>query len=119
MAAVAPHARAETPAVSEPRVRPRPRREPRPRIARGVVWIVVIGVLLAGVVFMNVAELRLNIRLDKLGSERTQLRSDIAELASKVSSAQAAGRIQAQARRDLGVIPASAAETTFLDLPAK
>ncbi len=121
MAAVAPSARTKAPADPEgrPRPRPRPRAERRPRVASGVVWIVVIGALLAGVVFMNVAVLRLNIRLDQLGRDRTRLRSDNAELASKLSSAQAAGRIQAQARRDLGVIPASAAETTFLDLPAK
>ena len=88
-------------------------------MASGVVWIVVIGALLAGVVFMNVAVLRLNISLDKLGRERTQLQSDNARLASNYSSLQAAGRIQAQARKDLHVIPASAAETTFLDLPPK
>ena len=88
-------------------------------MASGVAWIVVIGALLAGVVFLNVAVLRLNIRLDKLGTERTQLQSDNATLASRLSSGLAAGRIQAQARKDLHVIPASAAETTFLDLPAK
>ena len=41
--------------------------ERRPRVAGGVVWIAVIGVLLAGVVFMNVAVLRLNISLDQVG----------------------------------------------------
>ena len=81
--------------------------------------IVVIGALLAGVVAVNVAVLRLNISLDKAGQERTRLRSDIQSLASEVSSAQAAGRIQAQAQRDLGVVPADANNTTFIRLPAR
>ena len=112
MAAVAPQAR-ESPAPSG--VRPRSRPERRPRVASGVVWIVVIGALLAGVVAMNVTVLRLNIRLDKLGRERTQLQTDVAELSSQLSSAQAAARIQAQAR-GVGLVPASAADTTFVDL---
>jgi cell division protein FtsL len=81
------------------------------------VWIVVIGALLVGVVFMNVAVLRLNITLDQLGRDRTRLQADNAALASQLSSAQAAARIQAQARTELHVIPALAGDTTFLDLP--
>ena len=119
MAAVAPNARAVAPAAPAARPRPASRAERRPRMASGVIWIAAVGALLAGVVFMNVAVLRLNIGLDQLGRDRTRLRADNAELASKLSSAQAAARIQAQARKDLGVVPASAAETTFLDLPAK
>jgi outer membrane murein-binding lipoprotein Lpp len=116
VAAVAPHARTEAPAVPVPaRPRPRQRAERRPRVASGVVWIAIIGVLLAGVVFMNVAVLRLNIRLDQLGRDRTRLRADVAQLSSELSSAQAAARIQAQAR-GLGLVQARAAETTYLDL---
>jgi hypothetical protein len=84
-------------------------------VASGVVWIAVIGALLAGVVFMNVAVLRLNISLDQLGRDRARLRADTAELASELSSAQAAARIQAQAR-GLGLVQARAAETTYLEL---
>ena len=124
MAAVAPQpravAQAETaPAVeAPPRPRPRPRRrvERRPRVASGVIWIAVIGVLLVGVVFMNVAVLRLNIRLDQLGRDRAGLRADNAQLASQLSSAQAAARIQALARKELGVQPALAQETTYVRL---
>jgi cell division protein FtsL len=109
MAAVAPQVQAE--AV----VRPRPRAE-QPRVARGVVWIVVIGVLLVGVVFMNVVVLRMNIRLDHLGRDRARLRDDNAALASNISSEIAAARIQAQARKDLGVVPADPSGTVYLDL---
>lgn len=122
MAAVAPQPRARADAVAPveapPRPRPRPRRraERRPRVASGVVWIAVIGVLLAGVVFLNVAVLRLNIQLDQRGRDRARLRADNAQLASELSSAQAAARIQALARKELGVQPALAQETTYIRL---
>ncbi len=85
-------------------------------MASGVLLIAIIGALLVGVVFMNVAVLRLNIRLDQLGRDRTRLRGDVAELSSRLSSAQAAARIQAQAL-GIGLQPAKAAETSFVDLP--
>jgi cell division protein FtsL len=115
MAAVAPQVRAEP---VQPVVRRRARPD-QPRVAGGVVWIVVIAVLLAGVVFMNVVVLRMNISLDRLGRERAQLQGDNAALASNVSSELAAARIQAQARKDLGVVPADPSETVYVDLPAR
>ena len=75
-----------------------------------------IGVLLAGVVAVNVAVLRLNIQLDQAGRDRARLRADNAQLASELSSAQAAARIQALARKELGVQPALAQETTYIRL---
>jgi hypothetical protein len=120
VAAVAPQSQVVEPAaIPAARPRPRPRAERHPRVTSGVVWIVICGALLAGIVAVNVAVLRLNIRLDKTGRERAQIRADIQSLASRVSSAQAAGRIQAQAQRDLGVVPADANNTTFITLPAR
>lgn len=124
MAAVAPESEPRThaahasaiEAAPRPRPRPRPRAERHPRVASGVVWIAVIAALLVGVVFMNVAVLRLNIRLDQLGRDRAGLRADNAQLASELSSAQAAARIQALARKELGVQPALAQETTYVRL---
>ncbi len=123
MAAIAPQPRVRTATaealdatIPPPRPRPRPRAERHPRVAGGVIWIAVIGVLLAGVVFMNVAVLRLNIRLDQVGRDRVRLRADNALLASQLSSAQAAARIQALAQKKLGVQPALAQETTYLNL---
>jgi cell division protein FtsL len=122
VAAIAPQPRVRTPAARPvddpfaPRLRPRPRADRRPRVASGVVWIAVIGILLAGVVFMNVAVLRLNIRLDQVGRDRARLRADNAQLASQLSSAQAAARIQALAQKELGVQPALAQETTYIGL---
>src|SRR5205807_2502531 len=86
-------------AFSMLRPRPHPRRAPRPvhrerRVAGGVVWIGIVAALLAGVVAMNVAVLRLNMKLDHLGRERADLRAQNAALSSQLSSAAAAPRIQ-------------------------
>ena len=72
--------------------------------------------MLAGVVFLNVAVLRLNLRLDDLGRERTRLRAENAALASQVSGAANSLKIEAQARKLLGLEPASPDEITYLDL---
>ena len=90
-------------------------------LAGGVVWIVLIGVLLAGVVAVNVLVLQLNIGLDRLGGERAQLEADIARLESKLSSTAAAARIEHQGRDRLGLVPADPATTTYvtLDPPAR
>ena len=94
-------------------------RRPRPLAARradplrsGVVWIVVVGVLLAGLVALNVAVLQLNVRLDRLGRDRVMLRDQNAALASQFSSAKASPRIQARER--LGLVPAG--DMTYVDL---
>lgn len=81
-----------------------------------MLWIAVLTVLLAGVVAMNVAVLRLNMTLDRLGRERAQLRADTAALQSQLSSAAATGRIEAAAVRRLGYVPATPDQTTYIQL---
>jgi cell division protein FtsL len=106
------------------RARPRPKAKPKPaprpaprrRIAGGVLWIGAVAVLLAGVVALNVAVLRLNVRLDGLGSERTQLRADNAELSSEIAARAASGRIATLASGRLGLTPAGPEDSTYLDL---
>ena len=51
------------------------------------IWIALVAGLLAGVVAMNVAVLRLNMKLDQLGRERADLRAENAALSSQLSSA--------------------------------
>jgi hypothetical protein len=80
------------------------------------VWIVLLALLLTGVVAMNVAVLRLNMTLDRLGGERAKLRGDNAALASELSAAAASPKIQSQASRQLGLVPASVGDTTYVDL---
>jgi hypothetical protein len=108
-----------TGAVALPsREQPAPRRRAvsqRRRLSRGIVWIVVLAVLLAGVVALNVAVLRLNIGLDHLDRQRADLRAQNAALQSQLSSAQAAGLIQGKATR-LGLVPAPAEDTAYVTL---
>jgi cell division protein FtsL len=105
------------PAPSRPRPRPKPRAkrkvEPRRRVAGGVVWIGVVAALLAGVVALNVAVLRLNVRLDETQRERNQLRADNAQLSTEIAAKAASGRIVGLASGQLGLRPAT---PEYLDL---
>jgi cell division protein FtsL len=114
MASWAGTAEAETPQVARPRKRSASRAAVRARVRPfgGVVWIVVLAVLLAGIVAVNVAVLQLNVRLDELGRERVQLRADTNRLSSQLSSASANARIESEARAKLGLVRADP-ELTF------
>jgi hypothetical protein len=107
---------ARRPARAKPAAAPRRRAAARKRTLRApIFWIVLLGVLLAGVVALNVAVLRQNMGLDRLDRERTQLRAENAALQSLLSSAAAAPRLQAQASRR-GLVPASAQDTSYVRL---
>jgi len=82
----------------------------------GVVWIVALAVLLAGVVAINVAVLRLNLQLDEAGRERTELKTDIAQLRSEISSAAATTRIERLAEGELGLVEVEPEDTTYIQL---
>jgi cell division protein FtsL len=111
--------------VAAPARRPQTRPAPAParrrvatrqrRLTGGIAWIAVLGVLLAGVVALNVGVLRLNMQLDKLGREQTQLRAENAQLQSQLSSGAAVSRLQAQAAK-LGLVPAPAQDTSYVRL---
>jgi cell division protein FtsL len=106
------------PARSEvPRARPQRVASRRP-LRGGIFWIVLLAILLTGVVALNVGVLRLNMTLDNLDRERTQLRAENAALQSQLSSAVAAPRLQARASR-LGLVPASAEDTTYVRLTGR
>ncbi len=106
------------------RARPPARAQPRPakrarshrRVTGGVLWIGVLAALLAGVVAMNVAVLRLNMRLDQLGRDRASLRADNAVLYSRLSTAVATGRIQSLAMKKLGYVQATPEQTSYVNL---
>jgi hypothetical protein len=66
-------------------------------------------------VALNVAVLRLNVRLDKLNSEQLQLRADRQALASKLSLTGASPRIQ-QLAHEQGLVPADPTQTTYVRL---
>jgi hypothetical protein len=108
-------------AVARGRARARPKRRAaaQRRTAGGAVWIVVMGVLLAGVVALNVAVLRLNLQFDELAHERDRLRAENAEVASELAARAASPRTSRLARTRLGYVPADPATTTYLDLSGR
>ena len=108
-------------AVAEPVARPRPRtrKKSQPRARGGILWIAVSGILLAGVVFVNVAVLRLNLGLDGANSERVKLRAENAALQSQLSSELASPRIQSQAAKRLGLVYADPSDYGYVDLTKK
>ena len=106
-----------------PRPTPRPQARPRRTAARlrhgsraAIAWIVVGAVLLAGVVFVNLAVLRLNLRLDAANQERSALRAENAALQSQLSAALASPRIQALAHRKDGLVQADPSTIGYIDL---
>jgi cell division protein FtsL len=109
MSALAPSARVEASGRSRATARRRP-------VAGGVLWIVVLAGLLSGVVAVNVVVLQLNVRLDGLSRERTELRADNAKLRAQLSSAAANARIARDAQRQLGLRAADPATTTYVRL---
>jgi cell division protein FtsL len=104
-------------AEKAPAPRSRPRAVPRQRrVTGGVLWIALVAGLLAGVVAMNVAVLRLNMTLDRLGRERADLRAQNADLSSQLSSAASTPRIQSLAAQR-GLTQATPEQTHYLTLP--
>ena len=105
--------------TAAPRTRPRTRRRAarrERRVTGGVLGIGVVAVLLAGVVATNVAVLRLNMKLDRLGQERADLKAQNATLSSRLSSAASAPRIQSMAAKRLGWVQATSDQTTYFSL---
>jgi type II secretory pathway component PulJ len=79
--------------------------------------MILFALLLAGVVAVNVAVLRAHVAVTHLDEERAQLQAENQALASRLSAANAAPQIETAARR-LGMVPALAADTSYLVLPS-
>jgi hypothetical protein len=103
MASVA-HSQAAT--IAEPVARPRPRSRKRAQAKTrgGILWIAVSGILLAGVVFVNVAVLQLNLSLDKTNTQRSKLIAQNAALQSHYSALVASRAIQQEAVKQFGLV---------------
>jgi cell division protein FtsL len=114
--AYAPAKPRRAPATPRPQARPRraSRARARPRVAGGVLWIVVVAALLSGIVALNVAVLRLNMQVEQLDNQRDQLVSKRDGLQSQISTAAAAGRIEELATKMLHL--GAPQSTTYLDL---
>jgi cell division protein FtsL len=87
-------------------------------VTSGILWIVVVAFLLAGVVAINVSVLRLNLRLNDFDRQRAELQAENAVLASQLSSAAASSRIERLAR-EAGLFPAGSGRTTFVSIRPK
>jgi hypothetical protein len=105
----------DTTPSSRPRARQRATRREK-RVTGGVLGIGVVAVLLAGVVATNVAVLRLNMKLDRLGQQRADLKAQTAMLSSQLSSAASAPLIQRMAAKRLGWVQATSDQTTYFSL---
>ena len=114
--------------VSAPRRRRPPARRPaasvasrrkpvQRRVRAHIVWMILFALLLVGVVAVNVAVLRAHVAVTHLDQERAQLQAQNQALASRLSANGSAPRIETAARR-LGMVPASAANTSYLVLPS-
>ena len=128
MAAADWFARAEAvePAPARPRTTRRPVRRPaapvrsrrratQRRVRGHIVWMTLFAFLLFGVVALNVAVLRAHVAVTHLDQKRTQLQNENEALASRLSSAGSAPRVEGAAQR-LGLVQAPAAATSYLDL---
>jgi cell division protein FtsL len=103
--------------VAEAGLAPRRRtRVSRGAFGGGIAWIVAAGLLLAGVVAINVLVLRLNVELDELGRTRAELKADIATTRAQLSSASANARIESEAATKLGLAQADPNATTYVPL---
>jgi cell division protein FtsL len=115
----------EVAAPAPPRTRTRPRAVPRARtrprqrrLRGGIVWIGLFAAVLAGVVALNVAVLRVNMDVSRLDRQQLELQAQNAALSSEVSSAASAQRIEQAAHR-LGYVPAPASDTSYIRLGRK
>lgn len=107
---------AESARIARARPRKATRTGRRTTVGGGILWIVLFTVLLGGVVAVNVAVLRLNLELDRVGRERSQLRADVASIRSELSSVAATAEIERVAQLELGLEPANPDTTVYVTL---
>jgi type II secretory pathway component PulJ len=78
--------------------------------------MILFALLLFGVVAVNVAVLRAHVAVSNLDQKRAQLEAKNQVLRSALSAANSAPRVETAARGRLGLVPASAGNTSYLDL---
>jgi len=91
------------------------RRPAQRRVRAHIVWMILFALLLAGVVAVNVAVLRAHVAVSQLDQQREKLEARNQALQSELSAAGSAPRIERAARR-LGLVQASAANTSYLNM---
>ena len=109
-------------AVTQPLARPRVavrRRTRRARARGGILWIAIGGILLAGVVFVNVAVLQLNLRLDTANADRSKLLAENAALQTQYAQLISSPRISAAATSQLGLVYQDPTQYGYVNLAGK
>ena len=96
--------------------RPSRKARRRGRARGGIAWIVISGILLAGVVFVNVAVLQLNLRLDGANAARAKLQADNAALQSQYSSLVSSPNVSSAAYRKLGLVFLDPSTYTYINV---
>jgi cell division protein FtsB len=106
------------PRAQPSRPAPRKRRKPQRGVRSGIVWIIVLGLVLTGVVAINVAVLRQNMQLERFGNESAQLRDQNLKLSSQLSQVTSPSYIEQLARTKLGLVQVASDQTTYIRLGA-
>ena len=114
------HAQAATvDPAARPRRTTRSRKRTQARARGGILWIAVSGILLAGVVFVNVVVLQLNLSLDSATADRSKLLAQNAALQSQYSALVSSPRISATAVRQLGLVYEDPAGYGYVNVATK
>jgi len=82
-------------------------------LLNGRVWIGLVGVLLAGIVFFNVDLLRMNREITQMADRAAQLKRENARLREDVAGLANSERIQ-EAAAELGLVLPAPAEVRYL-----
>ena len=82
-------------------------------LLNGRIWIGLVGVLLAGIVFFNVDLLRMNREITHMADQAAQLKRENAHLRQDVAGLANSERIQ-QAAAELGLVLPAPAEVRYL-----
>ena len=82
----------------------------------GVLWILIVAALLAGIVALNLTVLQLNLEVERLEGDWVRLEQRNAALATEISRAAAAERIEDEAQR-LGLV--SPPTSSYLQLSSE
>jgi len=83
------------------------------RLVRGRAWIPILGVLLVGIVAMQVSLLRLNASMGRAIEQGSTLQTENGELRAQVASLRAVSRVERIAS-NMGMVMSTPAEMTFI-----
>jgi hypothetical protein len=84
-------------------------------VSAGVIWVLLLATLFGGIVALNVGALRNSIAASRIDGEAAALRSQNADLASRIVADSGYGRIS-QLARNLGMVQAQPGRRDYMRL---